>query len=704
MNADIIVIEGRGHVADGVSVAMAKEALSRRGINNPNLQNADADTLSEAFNAALARSNIIMIIGGLGDDSADNAMKTVADDLNEECEMNFSALGRIASSYARAGKEMPDTAAKAATVIHGSAAIPNTVGIAVGCALSLGSQHIVLLPGAADEVGAMLDGAAGDFLDTAVKSLSDSYESSELEFTAEEHAPTAEDAVSEITFNPGAITVDEPVIEPKADNLDETVVFNTEPEISEEFVPEPEMQTEPESYVVLTPTHKENKEPETQNDEEYVDLTEAANAPEEKEKISLGMKIARFFIPWKGDRAVDILRKVVFAVAIVGLVISSCYISDFFIKMADNRHVLDEARDLYDKSNNQYNEETNIYNRFEQLIAQNSDCVGWISVPNTRIDNPVYKTTDNDFYLTHNNKKNASVYGAIFADYRDGITVHGNSQNVTLYGHHMKDGTMFADLHKYKKMSFYKENPVITFDTLYGTGGQYKVFACFITNSNPMDDNGYFFDFAVPNYDSELDFMNWVEQVRRRSLYSTPVDVVATDEILTLSTCTYEVKDHNLLCVVVARKVRDGETAAVNTINTSTNSRIIYPAIWYEKLGGQKPTYADGLYTWVYGDYNREDINAPTNTSSLPSDNASSGAASSEITSSAATSTEAPSEPASSAAPPASSVAPPVSSAAPPVSSAAPPVSSEEPPVSSAAPPASSEEPPVSSSAPPEST
>ncbi len=724
MNTDIIVIEGKGNAADSVSVMMTKQALARRGITEPKQEFATSETLNEVFNAALARSNVIVILGGIGSEPEDNAVKTVADVLGEDCEMNFSALGKIASSYARKGIEMPESAAKAATVMRNSKAINNPVGTSTGCAVAIGSQFIMLLPGAADEVGAMLDNAAGDFIDLAVKKLNEN-DTNELEFNGFDGADKSDDA-SNISFNPNAITADEtvnafeavvdatdfsePVIdaeieaEPVAAPADELVIAAdieeaiepndisiavvTEPDATVEKAAEPK----PEEYVVLTPSKKEKAEPETDG-EEYVELAEAAAAPEQAVKEPFGKRLLKFFVPWKGDKAVDILRKIVFAIAIIGLIISSCYIGDFFIKMSSNKQVLDEARDLYDPSNTEYNEETHVYNRFDQLIAQNSDCVGWISVPNTKIDNPVYKTTDNDFYLTNNNKKQPSVYGAIFADYRDGITVHGNSQNITLYGHHMKDGTMFADLHKYKKMSFYKENPVISFDTLYGNGGQYKVFACFITNSDPMDDNGYFFDFAVPNYDSELDFMNWVEQVRRRSIYSTPVDVVATDEILTLSTCTYEVKEHNLLCVVVARKVRDGETAAVNTINTSTNSRIIYPAVWYEKLGGQKPTYADGLYTWVSGDYNREDINAPTDTSSLagtsnaPSSEgassaaASSGGASTEAASSGAASSEAASAPSSSAAPPASSDA--ASSEA--ASSAAPPESSVAPPESSAA-------------------
>ncbi len=658
MNADIIFIEGAGSVAQNAAITSVKNALAKRGLGVNIPLAATAENLTDTFNAALARSNVIAIVGGIGADSADTAMKTVAEVLNEECEMNFSALGRIASSYARSGEDMPESAANAALVIRGATVLPNTVGAATGCAVNLGSQYILLLPGNTDEVNAMLGAAAGSYLDTAVGALA-AESGEELEFSCEESVEVIGET-PKITFNPDAITVDdvqtenEPVIvEPETDDESDvgddnlviepaavtefpvaietnyepaaeaeedfsaTVVFDAEPEPSAEASAETEPQPEPEGYVVLTPS-KDNK---TAAEADGVDLKTAAEEPEESEKKpNVFVRIVRFFIPWKGDGVVDILRKVLFFAAIIGLVLSSIYIGDFFIKMADNNQVVEQLREMYHPENTEKNPETGIYNRFDELLEQNPDCVGWITVPNTKIDNPVYKTTDNDYYLTINSLREPSVYGAIFADYRDGITVRGNSKNITLYGHHMKDGSMFANLHNYKKMSFYKENPVVTFDTIYGTGGQYKVFACVITNSDAMDDNGYFFDFAAPNFRSDVDFMNWVEQVRRRSLYNTPVDVVATDEILTLSTCTYEIKESNLLCVVFARKVRDGETAAVNTINTSANSQIIYPAIWYETFGGAKPAFADGLYTWVSGDYDRENINKPTDTSSLPGD------------------------------------------------------------------------------------
>ena len=617
MNADIISVGQNTLESKAKAAAYISKALSERGITDVSSTPAEHDSLAAAIRAALSRSNIIVILGGVGTDVHDNTVSTLADVISAETELNPNALNRVAEYYAKTGSEMPASATNAASVISGSTVLMNPSGAAAGCAVRSGSQYIMVLPDSEEEIAAMLDGDAGNYLNSVAGAPVGTE-------TADSEEHSDDNGGTHLTFNPGAIMPDEktpdqssaqepyvpaeqePFILPddKSDvDLAKTIVIGSESEASEELGADADENGQDDAaYVVLTSEKGKDKN--------------KADA-QDKPKESVGMRILKYLVPWKGDAFVDILRKIVFAVAVVGLIVSSCYIGDFFIKMADNNKVVNDARDIYDPDDNSVDQNTGVYNRFNELIAQNSDCVGWITVPNTKIDNPVYQTTDNDFYLHNNSLKEKSVYGAIFADYRDLITRAGNTKNVTLYGHHMKDGTMFAQLHKYKSLSFYKENPVITFDTIYGTGGQYKVIGCFITNSNPMDDNGYFFDFAAPSFRSDADFINWIEQIRRRSLYITPVDVNASDEILTMSTCTYEIKESNLLCVVVARKVRDGESVTVNTIDTYANDKIIYPAVWYEKFGGQKPTYADGVYTWVSGDYDRENINAPTDTSSL---------------------------------------------------------------------------------------
>ena len=162
----------------------------------------------------------------------------------------------------------------------------------------------------------------------------------------------------------------------------------------------------------------------------------------------------------------------------------------------------------------------------------------------------------------------------------------------------MRDQTMFAQIRKYKNIEFYKENPTLTFSTMYEES-KYKVFAAFITNADPADDNGYFFDFAVQGFVNQNDFLAWIEQVRRRSIINTSVDVIEGDDILTLSTCTYELgTSMDMRFIVMARKVRDGESETVNVTKAKQNPKPLYPQAWYDRFGSKKPTFEDGLITW----------------------------------------------------------------------------------------------------------
>lgn len=316
-----------------------------------------------------------------------------------------------------------------------------------------------------------------------------------------------------------------------------------------------------------------------------------------KREKNISKRIARFFIPYKGDSATEILRKVVLLVAVVAMVASGIYIGDYFGEKVQFEGSIEELRDVYNPDDDTVNED-GIFNRFSILYKKNSDIVGWISINGTQIDNPVYQTTDNSYYLNHDANKESSIYGTLFADTRAEISENYNSQNITIYGHNMKDGNMLHGIKSYKSVDYYKEHPTITFDSIYANG-TYKIFAAFITNSDKKDDNGYYFDYTVPEFYSQSDFLAWVEQVNRRSYIKTGVDVKNGDRILTLSTCTYDAgNDIKLRFVVMARKVREGESESVNTKVAKQNSSPLYPQCWYDRYGGSKPTYDDGLKQW----------------------------------------------------------------------------------------------------------
>ena len=221
---------------------------------------------------------------------------------------------------------------------------------------------------------------------------------------------------------------------------------------------------------------------------------------------------------------------------------------------------------------------------FEKLLATNPDTVGWITVPNTVIDYVVVQPQepkDPEYYLHRDFYGNYSKYGTIFMDYRSKL----DSKNLILHGHHMQDGRMFANINYFDDLDFYKKTPVFTFNTLYEKN-KWKIISVFKTNT--LEWQGEFFNYLRGSFNGDYDFLNFVYELRARSIIDCPVSVNENDTIVTLSTCNYDMEDFRL--VVVARKVRDGEDEAVDVSKAKLNPEPLYPDAWYYTYGGNKPT------------------------------------------------------------------------------------------------------------------
>ena len=117
-------------------------------------------------------------------------------------------------------------------------------------------------------------------------------------------------------------------------------------------------------------------------------------------------------------------------------------------------------------------------NKYAAIYEQNHDFVGWLRIDGTNINYPVMQSPDSpNFYLKHSFDKEYSNYGVPYVQENCEL---GVSDNVTIYGHHMNDGSMFADLCKYESEDFYREHKTIHFDTMDGFG-EYEVVMIFKT-------------------------------------------------------------------------------------------------------------------------------------------------------------------------------------------------------------------------------
>lgn len=201
--------------------------------------------------------------------------------------------------------------------------------------------------------------------------------------------------------------------------------------------------------------------------------------------------------------------------------------------------------------------------QYKELYEINNHMVGWIKIEDTPIDYPVLEVEgDNDYYLYKDFYGNYSKPGQIIFDYR--CDFEKPSTNIILHGHRMSNKTMFGSLRDYAKKSYYEKHQYIKFDTIYEEG-EYEIFAVFKSKVyNNVDEVFKYYNFI--NADTEEEFNDYIENVKKLSLYDTGITPVFGDELLALSTCDYSQENGRL--VVAARKIE--KTEAVEEPETTT--------------------------------------------------------------------------------------------------------------------------------------
>ena len=190
-----------------------------------------------------------------------------------------------------------------------------------------------------------------------------------------------------------------------------------------------------------------------------------------------------------------------------------------------------------------------ILEQYLPYYQQNNDLVGWIRVPNTKIDNPVMQTgLDNkNYYLDKGFDHKSSKAGTLYI--REQCDVFWPSDNLVIYGHNMANNTMFGILDKYRKQSYWQDNQYIYFDTLYEQH-TYQIFAVFKTSANEGQGYPYhrFNDAA-----SAEEFDAFITTVKDLAFYDTGITPQYGDKLITLSTCEYTLDNGRL--VVVAYRI-----------------------------------------------------------------------------------------------------------------------------------------------------
>ena len=186
---------------------------------------------------------------------------------------------------------------------------------------------------------------------------------------------------------------------------------------------------------------------------------------------------------------------------------------------------------------------------YEPLYRRNHDLFGWLMIEDTDVNYPIMHTPrDSEYYLHKSFNRNYAYSGVPFME---GSCFPGCG-NYLIYGHHMKNGTMFATIVNYADEAFWQEHPLINFDTLYEYG-TYEVVAAFYSKVFKPDDADSFIYYRYTDLRDPAVFDEYMAGVRTVAIYDTGVEAVYGDQLITLSTCEYSVENGRF--VVVARKI-----------------------------------------------------------------------------------------------------------------------------------------------------
>ena len=190
--------------------------------------------------------------------------------------------------------------------------------------------------------------------------------------------------------------------------------------------------------------------------------------------------------------------------------------------------------------------------QLEELQKENEEIIGWLEIEGTNINYPVLQASDNDYYLTHNYKKEKASTGSIFLD-KDFDLINGSS-NYLIYGHRNKSGLMFEDLIKYAEEDFYKEHTKIKFTT-NKDDSIYEILSVFYSRVYYKSEQNVFRYYYFVNANNEQEYNDFVNNAKKVSLYDTGVTAKYGDQLLTLSTCEYSQEDGRF--AVVCKKIED---------------------------------------------------------------------------------------------------------------------------------------------------
>jgi len=325
-----------------------------------------------------------------------------------------------------------------------------------------------------------------------------------------------------------------------------------------------------------------------------------------REKVSFSER----FIPLKTDSGKVIIGKIIVIISVLTLIVCGVVLGAYFYGVFEANVINGRLSGIYgelkadgnkggyappkgDGVSAEVGEEEKIHREplvlsgeAIQMMEINGDYAGYMLIPGCLEE--VFVQRDNEYYLNRNFYEQKRAVGTVFADFRCVVNDYDVSDNIILYGHNNRDGSMFGNLDYYTwDRKYWLKNPFIWFDTRYEQQ-VYVIISSFIVNTEPSHDNGYVFDYQ--NYidfsdDGDYTYERFISEITVRSQIITGIDVNKDDKFITLSTCSYEWEPSRH--VIIARKLRAGETTEnMDLTGFSVNPNPKWPAVYYSYNGG----------------------------------------------------------------------------------------------------------------------
>ena len=252
--------------------------------------------------------------------------------------------------------------------------------------------------------------------------------------------------------------------------------------------------------------------------------------------------------PHRGRRVkkgkASIISNIILLVALVVFCISAFQLVKIISGYAKGRDEYKKVQSLAIDNDNEPEQGCSV--NFDELKGINADTIGWIRFyPEPSIINyPIVQTTDNEKYLHKTFSDNDNTLGTIFLNAENNSNF--NDRNSIIYGHRMKDGSMFRKLDEYKDKDFWKDNPYFYIYTPDGREIVYHIYSAATVKDTD--------DVYLTGFENDEAYQSYLDMTKRIAIYDTGVEVTTSDSVVTLSTCTGASDEHRFVVIGVKEK------------------------------------------------------------------------------------------------------------------------------------------------------